>query len=469
MEQDLLTNRNKLAQLLHLPGNLGIELHEIPIGGLPGLLAWVDGMVRRETLDMAILPVLTAASACGSMPLRAMADRLVAHKPRFTADLTEAVKAVLAGELLVMTDGTGEALLLDTADLPNHHALQRSPDQTDDIFARDASYNLGLIRKRLRDPSLIARSVTLKRPRAGLVALLYIEGRAERRVVRAVRRWLYQHAGEEAAQRGIMPGPSAVFGMPPRFDPVIWPDKVAALLSTGHVAVLVDRVTATYVAPVTVGATLFAPNDVGVHYSLRRHLVRFRVALHLLVLILPGAVVSLLNYHQEMIPTSFLIAIASTRENAPFGVFFEVALLETVVDIIREAAFRLEVHLPIGAASVVVILIFALGVLCGFTGPLPALAATLGSIASLTLPDYTTAYMVRLWRYYLLVAAMMFGFFGMAALLELLFVLLCHTRTWGVPFLGAAGLHLTGPEATASSRSNKLGGKGRGRKRSLVR
>lgn len=469
MEQDLLTNRNKLAQLLRYPGNLGIELRDITIGGAPALLAWVDGLVRRELLDMTILPAISQDPAPEVLPLAAIAERLVAHKPRFTAELTEAANAIFAGIVVVLMEGRAEALLLDAADLPNHHALSRSPDETDDIFARDIRFNLALIRKRLRDPALIARSVTLKRPRAGAVALLYMEGRAERKVVRAVRRWLYAHAGEEAAQRGVLPGSPAVFGFPPRFNPIDWPDKVSTLLSTGHVAVLIDRVSTVYVAPVTAGSVLFAPNDAGVHYPLRRYLVRFRVALHLLVLLLPGAVVSLMNYHQEMIPTSFLIAVASTRENAPFGVFFEVALLETVVEIIREASFRLEVHVPIGTASVVVILIFTLGVLAGFTGPLPALAATMGSIASLALPDYSGAYLVRIWRYYLLVAAMMFGFFGMAALLKLLFVLVCHARSWGVPFLGPAGLHLTSPEATASGRSNKLGGKGRGGKRSLVR
>ncbi|HYF77867.1 MAG TPA: spore germination protein [Symbiobacteriaceae bacterium] len=469
MEQDLLTNRNRLAKLLHWPENIGIEMRDITIGGDPGLLVWVHGLVRLELLDMTILPALASGSASGALPFAEITERLVAHRPRITADLPDAVNAIFAGNLLVLMDGVAEALLIDAADFPNHHAQQRSPDPSDDIFGRDARFNLALLRKRLRDPALIAREVKLKRPRAGLVALVHMEGRADRRVLRAVRRWLYEHGGEESVQRGIPPGAGAVFGAVPCFDSIIWPDKVAGLLSTGYVAVIVDRVVAAFVAPVTAGMAMVAPNDLGLHYPLRRFLVRFRIALHFLVLMLPGVVVALMNYHQEMIPTSFLIAVASVRENAPFGVFFEVALAEVVVEMIREATFRLEVHLPIGAASIVVVLVFILVVFAGYLGPLPAIAAALGSIASLALPDYAGAYMVRIWRYYLLIAAMLFGFFGMAAVLKLFLVLLCQSRTWGVPFLGPAGLHLTSVETMSSNRSNRLGGSGRGRKRSVVR
>ncbi|MDF2626992.1 MAG: GerA spore germination protein [Symbiobacteriaceae bacterium] len=507
MERDLLTNRKKLAQLLHWPHNLGIEMRDIDLGPVRGLLIWVDGLISVHELDQSILPALRQAfgAAPGAAPSPgpgaapspgpgaapspgpgaapgpgpgaapspgpgAVAEALTAHRPRLSADPGDIANASLSGSVAFLADGWDQALLLDLIDLPNHWAMAKSPSPQDDVWGRDARYNLALLRKRVRDPGFIARQVTLKRPRAGLVALLHQEGRADPKVLRAVRRWLYSHAGEEAAQRGLMPGRWGVLGLPPRFDPVPWPDKAAALLTAGYVVVLIDRVATAYVAPVTVAsAHMFSASDPGLSYPLRRFLVRFRLALYFLVLMLPGSVVALMNYHQEMIPTTFLIALASARENAPFGVFFEVALLEFVVDMVREASFRLEVAIPIGPASIVVILIFTLAVHAGFTGPLPAVAATIGAVASLALPGYVGAYMARTWRYYLLIAAMLFGFFGMAALLQLLFVVLTHRRSWGVPYLGPSGFHLTSPEAAASNRSNRLGGKQRGAKQTPIR
>jgi len=456
----------ELATQLHWPHNVGIEFRPIQVGVTPGYLVWVDGLASAAALEASVLAALPRVPRPDPESTAATISLL---RYQYQRDIGQMIDAVLAGSAALLAAGWDGALLLDTVHLPNHHSQHLSPNPSDDQFGRDLRFNLALLRKRLRATSLVARVVPLKRGRAGQVVLLAMEDRASPAVIRAVRRWAWSHVGEEVVQRGLLAGLPSLFGLIPRFSPERWPDKAAVLLETGHVALMVDRTNQVFVAPVTAAADVLSGSDPSVNYPLRRWLIRFRLILYFFVLFLPGSVVALLNYHTEMVPTSFLAAVSSARENAPFGIFFEVLFLELLVDLAREAALRLEGTLSVGVTFVGTVLLVMMGVLSGFFGPLAALAAALGALASLTLPGHVGTYMVRMWRYYLILAAVLFGFFGMAAGGELFLLMLCASRTWGVPFLGPSGWHLTAAELDAAQRPSRKGGKRRGPSRSAVR
>ena len=46
------------------------------------------------------------------------------------------------------------------------------------------------------------------------------------------------------------------------------------------------------------------------------------------------------NFHQEMIPTDLLFAIAGAREKVPFTMLTELLIMEIAFEIIREASIR---------------------------------------------------------------------------------------------------------------------------------
>ncbi len=224
------------------------------------------------------------------------------------------------------------------------------------------------------------------------------------------------------------------------------------MLDAGFVVLLIDRVEYAFMAPVTLANWMTAPSDARFRLPHRRWLLRLRFGIALLVLFLPGAVVALMNYHQEMIPTAFLLSLGAARESAPFATIFEVLLLEGISEICREASLRLPQAVPIGLMSIVFVLIVLVGVQVGFLGPLPALAAIIGSLLALTLPSHGLAFVVRLGRFFLLFGATMLGFFGIATAATLLATYLCQVNSWGVPFLGPSGGNLTAPEGISSRR-----------------
>lgn len=457
----LAADREYLERLLLWPENIGVEFREVQLPTappVPALLVWIEGLAADEAIARDLLHPLKAYR--GPAVPDVLAQALPVPEQRLTRDLDLLADQVLSGYTALLVDGWLDGLVVNTVGYSHLHAKNQSYNANQDRFGADLRFNVALLRKRLRTPAFRAIAVRVPNGRAGSVAVAWVEGRAYPPLVRLLRWWSSRHVGEESMSRGIVAGGLSAVGLLPRFNKEAWPDKTATLLETGHVAMLVDRVTHVGTAPVNLALMLFSASDTPLGLPITRWLLRLRVALYLLVLLLPGTVVALLNYHPEMIPTPFLLAMASTRENAPFGVFFEVLLLELVTEISREASFRLPLAFNIGYSMVTVALVALVAVQTGLVGPLPAIAGMLGSLASLALPSYGGTYLVRTWRIYLLFAAVFLGFFGMAAVAAILLTYLSQARSWGVPFWGPSGLHLTAPEANAAHPPRGKGRKG---------
>ncbi|HYG56569.1 MAG TPA: spore germination protein, partial [Symbiobacteriaceae bacterium] len=263
----------------------------------------------------------------------------------------------------------------------------------------------------------------------------------------------------EFAARGLWSSAGAVLGFLPRFDTTNQAHLAAMLLDTGHVMVLVDRLPTVHVAPVAISTWFASAGDYGTIYPVRRLKLVLRLTAYGAVLLLPGMLVSLMNYHMEMLPTAFLTAIASVRENSPFGIFFEVLWLEVLSEVGWTLSRHASAVISPGTMLNVLSLFFLLAVLAGFSGPAPAVMALTGAIVSLLLPSFDGVHVVRVWRFYLLLGAIILGFYGMAAVFTMMVVYLCTVRRWGVPFLSASGPKFTAPEGTAVRPPRQKGGR----------
>lgn len=459
IDRSLAENRRRLVERLRWPENLGIGLRDLNVGGVPGtraLLVWIDGLAGNKVLQEGILRPLTGHQ--GSTAPELLAQILPVPDRTWEQQFDRLLGRILEGWTALLVDGWDAALVLDTIDRPRRPSFE-SFHVYREAFGGDLRQNVTLLRKRVRDPRLRALPVSLHSPDRGNVALVYLEGKALPSLVRLLRLWISCHMGEEMSQRGLQGGLPAVFGFLPRFDSSGFPDDMALLVTMGYVLVLTDRVDRVLAAPVTIPFWLTSIGDVGSSYPVRRFLASTRLFLHMTVLMLPGTLVSLMNYHVDMVPTAFLAAIGAARENAPFGLIFEILLTEFIVEIGREISFRLPVGVHPGVGLVALAVTMLLLMQAGFVGPLSAMVSLVGALIALALPNYAGTYMVRVWRYYMLLAAAILGFFGMATILAIFLAYLLRSRTWGIPVWGPSGTNFTGPEARATQPPRRSGGK----------
>lgn len=448
-----------VAAVLHWPDNLGIEFRRLRLPTRPEtdlLVVFARGLADEERVRLwAIEPLERLAlhkPNSGRLGPDDIQSLLPAPRLRNVNSISAAVRGVLDGGTALFCEGADEAVLIETqAPIPRPGERVMAEATAAESFGSSLAENVAHIRRRLRDPALVARSLDLPRDR-GRAALVYLEGRAMPDLLDRVQTFVTRRFGEESLRRGLTAGLSGKLGLLPDVLTSRWPDQVAALLDAGHVAILVDRLPRGYVAPVTAPAALHGVLDVTLTRPLSVALRLLRLLMALVVLTVPALVVALLNYHQEMMPTPFILARAAVREQAGFPIIFEVLFLELAQEVIREAAFHLPLRMAPGAVLVAGGLLLLLLAQGGVVGTLPAAVSIGLSFIILGLLNYEILYLTRIWRFGVLLAAAAFGFFGISALLFVFFVYLFRAESFGVPFIGETGLSLTAPGRVSSRR-----------------
>jgi hypothetical protein len=449
-----------LGATLHCPDNLGIIFRPLRLRHNPQtrlMALFITGLADEELIRLwAIEPLERIPTLPAAPRAHELMELISAPRTQVVRRTDAVIEAVLRGETALFIDGSDEAVLVSTQARGIKGAGSTVPEEPHkEIFRGDLMADITLIRKRLRDPGLIAEPVKLQRDR-GAVALVYMTDRVDKDVLTQVRQWVKQRMGEEAMRRGLAAGLNGKIGLLPETLSSKWPDRAAGLLDVGHIAIVVDGLQLVNIAPVTSPALLYAPFDATVARPISHLLRLIRLVLAFVVLISSGLLIALMNYHQEMMPTPFLLALASGRENAPFPILLEILYLELTQEVVREAGFHLPGRLAPGASLIggkVLVLILVIG---GVVGALQAAVSIGMAFIMLGLLNYELIYVLRIWRFVMLLGAAIFGFFGMAAVGFLMAAYLTQATSFGLPFWGESGLRFTAPGAVASRKGGKV-------------
>lgn len=448
----------RVSALLHLPHNLGVELRHLCLPTQPEtrvLIVFIAGVAKGDLVQSRVIAPLQRSGrqpGAGRLCLGDLELILPAPGLRRVGRLDAAIDAVLSGETALLLDGATEATVIATAEPVTHPvgALVRENPYTE-IFGTTLLDNVALIRTRLQDRDLIAEPQDVPRGLAD-AAVLYLDGKAPAALVERMRSWVRRRGSDEALRQGKAAGRRAIFGLLPELMTSVWPDRAAILLGQGYVLVLVDQTLCAYVAPVTMGALLTAPSDHTLRQPLHTFLPLMRLVLAGVILLAPAAVVAVLNYHHEMIPTPFVLGLASQRENASLPIVAEVILLQVIWELLRAATLHLPLRITPGASVISVTLLYLLMVLAGSVGPVAAITSSLVAIAHFSIPSPELLDLVRTWRWYCLLGAAVFGLFGMATVNFLLANHLSSAESWGVPVLEALRPPFSRPTSPVAAR-----------------
>lgn len=427
--------QTELAELLHLPENLGIHLHQVsprPHGEPRALAVFIQGLADAERVRLWVLEPLRDLPETDGGP-GALQTFLAAPDCRRVADLNEAVAGVARGATALFVQGAAEALVIGTAG----SAVDQAAGEH---FGPALTGNIASIRARLRTPALVAETTAAGSETS---ALVYLKGRAEPDLITRVRKWVREQGSDEALRRGAAGGRAGRSGQLPDLMSTEWPGKTATLLDAGYVAVLVDRVPFAFIAPVTAAALLQGPSD---EYQRRRMvgLRRFlRVLVAFAVMLSAAMTVAVLEYHHELVPTPFLMALAAVRETAPLPVIMYVLVQEFVQEILLILPSRLQVHVATGQIVIAYVLIITFLAFIGMTGPLPALGGIIGFLGTVSLSSSDLRHLIRAWRWAAVVGAAVFGLFGTTTVVFMLAAYLTQHESFGVPFLGETGSKFT--------------------------
>ncbi|HEY8875848.1 MAG TPA: spore germination protein, partial [Desulfosporosinus sp.] len=225
------------------------------------------------------------------------------------------------------------------------------------------------------------------------------------------------------------------FSVFPQIDHSEKPDKIAAAIVQGQVAIFTDGTPFVLIVPTMMTQFLQSSEDYYERsiYATSIRLVRF--VFLTLALLLPALYIAITTFHRGLLPTPLLISITAAREGAPFPTVIEVLTMEVTFEALREAGLRLPK--PVGQAVSIVggLVIGEAAVQASMVSPVTVIIVALTGIASFGIPSYSFALAIRILRFGMITLASTLGLYGVLLGVLVMSAHLVSLRSFGVPYL----------------------------------
>lgn len=448
---DLEINLDNLRKLFNLPKNRDIVIREfiIPLnGGTKAAVMYIDGAADTKLIDgyvlqpLMLLSNLNKSEADDKNLLRSVKNLLVPVNQFAVAEnLQEIIDGVVNGDSAIIIDGSDKALIVETKGWPGRSVGDPKNEKVtqgpQDAFNESFRQNLALVRKRIRSNALVTEYFKIGWRSKTDLALLYLDGVANKKIVREMRKRLKSIKIAYITDTGIIQqlvGDSP-YSMVPTSLATERPDRVSAFLNEGHIAIIMDGSPFAVIAPITIWGLLHSPEDYYLNPVVGSFIRIIRVISFFLGVITPAFYIAITNYHPEMIPTDLLLAIAASRENVPFPVIAEVLMMEFAFELIREAGLRIPSLMGPTIGIVGALILGQAAVQANIVSPILVIVVAITALSSFTIPNIAFSYTVRLMRFLFIGLASVTGFLGIAFGLMTLTYMVTGMKSLGVSML----------------------------------
>ena len=272
-------------------------------------------------------------------------------------------------------------------------------------------------------------------------ALLYMKNIADDKIVNEIRRRLTNIDTDYIFQLGELEQyiEDSSFSLVPQFLTTERPDKAANDLIEGKIVLILQGSPFALIAPVTAGEFITTVEDSYIRFPFSNLIKLIRIAGIFMSFLLAGLYVAIVNFHQEMIPTSLLFAIEASRQAVPFSAFGEILLMEFAFDIIREASIRVPSSIGSTLGIIGGLIIGQAAVEANLVSPIAIITVALVGIGSFATPNYAFNMALRFLRYIYLILGALAGFFGITLGLLINVYLLAKINSLGIPLLSGTG------------------------------
>lgn len=487
---DLEKNRQTLEKIFRVPRNKDVVFRSLTIGtGQPvkALLVFIDGITNSQVQNLAILQPLMLLSGIFDHGTKGetgprddtffkdafdrVKEALVPNNQVAIAHTYARVaEDVLGGNSALLIDGYNQALLLETkgwqyrsVSTPQVEAVIRGPQEA---FTEQIRVNTSLVRKIIHRPSLITEFIKVGNSAPMQCAIMYLDDLANPDLVREVKYRLESVRGDFMHETGLLEQmiEDTPWVMVPQVLTTERPDRVAASLLEGQVAILVNGNPFVMVVPCTFFALMQAPEDAYIRWPLGSFVRIIRYLGLFLTLLLPAHYVAIIAYHQEFIPTDLLLAITGSREKVPFPSIVEVLIMEISFELIREAGIRIPGTVGTTLGIVGALILGQAAVAANIVSPILIIVVAVTALGSFAVPNYSFSLTVRVLRFYYILLAAFLGLLGIMVGFFIHLGAMATLKSFGVPFFAPVApvtrkgndYFLRGPQWRQESRPDYL-------------
>lgn len=366
---------------------------------------------------------------------------LSVQKYKTTRSLDDILVSVLSGDTALFIEGLDQVLLIGSkkwtgrsVEEPQTEALVRGPREG---FNESVETNVILLRRAIRDPKLRFDTYRVGARGKKELIIAYIDNIVHPALLQEVKRRVETIDIDDAPESGTIEQMIQDSFLSP-FPLILHterPDKVAAAILQGKVVILLDGTPFALIMPTTFVSLVQSPEDYYERWLIGTLIRILRYTAVVISLTFPSLYIALVSFHQGMIPSKLAFSIAAAREGVPFPAVVEAFLMEFTLELLREAGVRLPK--PIGQTIGIVggLVIGEAAVQAGIVSPIMVIVVAVTAVSSFAIPSYSAGIAFRILRFLTMIAASVFGLYGIILTLIMICIHLSRLQSFGVPYL----------------------------------
>lgn len=461
-----------LDKSFHTDESFDLIKRELAVKNGRAVLYYIDGFVKGSDLQKMLIFLVDLESFGDGQ--KGAAERFTReHLPDVEVDVTsddeEIIRSVLGGCCMMVADGfAGEAVIIDLRSYPSRDVSENENDRVMrgacDGFVETLIFNTALIRRRIRDTSLIMKYVTVGEKSKTDVVIAYIEGTADEKYVEKLTRQLkaiktdalplgHQSLAECLCRRGW-------WNPLPKVRLTERPDATAAHILEGGVAVLCDTSPEAMLLPTSFFDFMQETNDYYFPPVTGSYLRIMRTLVFISTIFITPIWYLILRY-EEFIP-DFLRFLIPEEEGA-LPIIIQLFLTEFALDALKLASLTTPSAMSNSLSIIGGLLIGDYAVKAGWLVPEVIFYMAFTSIANFVQSNYELGYTFKFYRLTLLLLSALFGIYGFAVGVILIILLPAVTHCIGdtsylypvIPWNGSAFARLFFRKKKASGDGHK--------------
>lgn len=446
VSNELCANLATIRQKFDMPKNHDIIIREFKIGRkIKAFMVYIDGMVDKQTLNLAIFPQLMAKDIYeelgGECPVDYLMENiLTVHSVNKSNKYTDIINLILNGMSALFVEGCSDCILLETrgyekrsVESPKTESVVKGSQEG---LTENLRTNLTLIRKIIKNEKLVTEMFPVGKTNNSNCAIMYLEGIANPKVIGEVKKRINKInsdfvMGEGMVEQFIEDNPLMLF---PQVVETERPDRAASFIMEGQVVIISEGTPFAMAVPVSFFRLFHTSEDTFARWPYGTFLRLLRIIGLFLATMLPGLYTAAVLFHPEMIPTDLLISMAKAKESVPFPSVVEVLILEFSFELIREGGVRVPGVIGQTLGIVGALILGQAAVAAGLVSPILVIVVSVTALGSFAIPNYSMALAIRIERFFFIFMGAALGFYGISLLIFILAVIACGMKSFGTPY-----------------------------------
>lgn len=412
---------------------------EILIAKRRALFVFLDGGTDKTLLDRDVIAPLLALDKLEEPIVKSLQNAVFYAESINVVQVEKFPQNVADGDVALIIEDVDDAFVFSIRS-PEKRATTEPPTESvmkgpREGFIEEIKSNLSLIRRRIKSTALTVKMQKVGRYSATSVAVLSIDGIADKRIVKEITDKIASIDID-----GVIDSAYILSYLRPKKHSFFLqagstekPDVVCAKLLEGRVAILVDG------SPIAITLPYLIFEDVQDGYDYysedwRASMIRiFRMFGAVLTVILPGAYVALQTYHYGLLPLKFLTTLLSATNGIPFPPAIEMLLVLVLFEILNQASIRMPRYFGISLSVVGAIVLGDTAVKSGLISSPSVLVIALSAIGIFCVPDQVGV--MSILRLLFLLVSTVLGLVGIVILLIMIVGYLASLDNYGTPYL----------------------------------